>query len=132
MYSLVTKKARNKMMKSRAEGIAVPKVVGFKFGKGGFDNVRGVVIEPSEDQLTLNDEIYQKVIDGYEYISELVCRFTCTLNPDELAGQMISEIALYDEDNDLVAIKNFTPKGKDSDLEMVFQIDDNFELQEVI
>ena len=53
-------------------------------------------------------------------------RYECTLENDELVGQYISELALYDEDGDLVAIKNFLRKGKDSDLEMVFQMDDEF------
>jgi hypothetical protein len=49
------------------------------------------------------------------------------LEKTELAGYKISELALYDEDGDLVAIKNCLPKGKDDDLEMTFQIDDSME-----
>ena len=32
----------------------------------------------------------------------------------------------YDEEGDLIAIKNFSAKGKDDDLEMTFNIDDTF------
>ena len=38
----------------------------------------------------------------------------------------ISEMALIDEDGDTVAIKNFLKKPKDEDMEMDFEIDDNF------
>lgn len=126
MNSVITKTAREKVMKARAEGLVIPKIVGVAFGKGGV-TPSGEVIQPDEEQTTLNSELLRKEIDGYEYVSDLVCRYTCTLTSSELAGEDISEMALYDEEDDLVAIKNFTAKGKDSDLEMGFQIDDSFE-----
>ena len=43
-----------------------------------------------------------------------------------LAGQTNNEVALYDEDGDLLAIKAFSNKGKDGDMEMVFEILDKF------
>ena len=45
---------------------------------------------------------------------------------ETLAGQTINEVALYDEDGDLLAIKSFSDKGKDGDMEMVFEILDKF------
>lgn len=126
MNSVITVKARNKLMKARAEGIAVPKIVGAAFGDGGVTPT-GEVIQPDENQLTLNNELLRKPIDGYEYQSDLICRYISTLTSGELTGESISEMALYDEENDLVCIKNFSAKGKDADLEMGFQIDDSFE-----
>ena len=35
-------------------------------------------------------------------------------------------MALYDEDGDIVAVKNFSVKGKDAGMEMIFEIDDTF------
>lgn len=128
MNAVVTIKAREKMLKARAGEMALPKVVGFVFGDGGTSN--GNVVPPTEDQNSLTNELLRKEIDGYEFTSNLVCRYSCTLEKTELVGKEISEIALYDEDGDLVAIKTCMPKGKDDDLEMVFQIDDSMETEE--
>lgn len=127
MDAIVTKVARQKMIKARAGVADLPKITGFAFGDGGVDD-GGHVKTPTEDQTSLNNELLKKVIDDYE-ISEdgLSCKYTCTLGKTELADEEISEIALYDADNDLVAIKNFLPKGKDDDLEMTFEIDDSME-----
>lgn len=123
--AIVTLAAKTKMMKARTGEIALPKIVGMAFGSGGVDST-GNVLVPVETQNALNSELLRKAIDGYEYLSDKKCRYTCTLANDELVGKYISEIALYDEDGDLVAIKNFLSKGKDSDLEMTMQIDDEF------
>lgn len=123
--AIVTVKTRNKMMRSRAGEITLPKIEGMAFGNGGVD-ASGQVIAPDEKQETLTNELLRKPIDGYKILTETSCRYECTLEKPELAGESISEIALYDTDGDLVAIKNFMPKGKDGDLEMTFQLDDVF------
>ena len=123
--AVVTVVAKKKMMKARAGAIALPKVVGMAFGSGGVDT-SNMVIVPTETQTTLNNELLRKAIDGYEFLSDTKCRYICTLAISELVGKYISEIALYDSDGDLVAIKNFMSKGKDSDLEITFQMDDEF------
>lgn len=130
MSAVVTIVAREKMLKARAGVSPLPKVKGFAFGNGGV-NSSGEVIDPLESQTSLNNELLRKDIDSYSFTSRLVCRYSCTLAKTELVGYQISEVALYDEDGDLVAIKNCLPKGKDSDLEMTFQIDDSMETAEV-
>ena len=129
MNSVVTTKAREKMLKARSGEKPLPKIIGFAFGNGGTDG-GGSVLAPDENQTDLNSELLRKEIDGYYFVSNLVCRYSCTLEKDELAGSRISEVALYDEEGDLVAIKNCMPKGKDDDLEMTFQIDDSMETRE--
>lgn len=126
MKAVVTIKAREKMLKARAGDGALPKIVGFAFGSGGVDS-EGNVISPSEESNSLSSELLRKEASGHQFMSNLVCRYFCTLGETELAGSKISEIALYDADGDLVAIKNCLPKGKDDDLEMTFQIDDSME-----
>lgn len=123
--AVVTLLAKKKMMKARCGEITLPKVVGMAFGSGGVDS-SGSVVTPAETQTSLNSEMLRKDVDGYELISDTKCRYKCTLANDELVGKYISELALYDEEGDLVAIKNFLPKGKDSDLEITFQMDDEF------
>lgn len=126
MNAIITMKAREKMLKARAGEQTLPKITGFAFGNGGADS-EGNVIAPLESQNSLNNELLRKEIDGYTFISNLVCQYSCTLEKEELVGCKISEIALYDEEGDLVAIKNCMSKGKDDDLEMTFQIDDSME-----
>lgn len=123
--AVITILARKKMLQARAGAAALPKITGMAFGTGGVD-VAGTVIVPTAEQTSLNAEQMRKVIDGYEFLSETSCRYSCTLAANEMVGKNISEIALYDEEGDLVAIKNFSAKGKDDDLEMTFNVDDKF------
>ena len=123
--AIITKKARNKMLRARAGDDTLPKISQMAFGSGGVSG-DGAVIPPDPDQSELKAELLKKNIDSHEYISETQCRYVCTLTAEELAGKSISEIALVDADGDLVAIKNFSAKGKDDDLEMTFNVDDIF------
>lgn len=123
--AVVTLAARTKMLKARAGVIPLPKIVGIAFGDGGINDA-GEVIAPNGGQTELNSELIRKPVSGYTFLSETKCRYECMLENRELSGKYISEAALYDEDGDLVAIKNFLPKGKDTDIEMVIQIDDEF------
>lgn len=124
--AVITNIAKKKMLRARAGVEDLSSIVGFCFGDGGVDS-SGNVISPSANQISLNNELYRKEIDKFEFTSDTECRYICTLSGQELVGKSISEIALYDSDGDLVAINNFTSKGKDADLEMTFQIDDTFE-----
>ena len=125
MDAVVTKKARNKMLKARAGDLVLPKITGMAFGDGGIDG-DGSIIVPSVEQTELHNELLRNEVSGHEYLNDTVCRYSCTLEASELAGKSISELALYDADGDLIAIKNFSGKGKDDDLEMTFNIDDTF------
>ena len=72
------------------------------------------------------NELLRKPVDNFVAVSSTCYRYKCTLEESELAGKDINEIALYDAENDLVAIKTFRNKGKDDDMEMIFEIDDTF------
>lgn len=128
MNSVITIKGRHKLLKARAEGVVVPKIIGVAFGNGGV-NSRGEVIEPLESQTALNNEIHRKEVLRYEYLDDLTCEYICYLEADEIPNENINELALYDSDDDLVAIKNFTTKSKGADLEMEFRITDNFKAE---
>lgn len=122
---IITKKARENMVKARAGAIALPKIIGMAFGDGGVDE-DGSIIMPQEDQAALANELYRKEISGYEFPADTTCRYSCTLEEQELAGEDISEVGLYDENGDIACIKNFKSKGKDGDMEMTFMLDDVF------
>lgn len=122
---IITKKARENMVKARAGALALPKITGMAFGDGGVD-AEGSVIKPQEDQAALVNELFRKEINGFEFVEDTTCRYTCTLSEPELAGEDISEIGMYDENGDIACIKNFKAKGKDGDMEMTFTLDDVF------
>jgi len=122
---VITKISRRKLVRARAGEDTLPKIVGMAFGDGGVDE-HGEVISPTDNQTELNNELLRKQIEGYTFPEDTTCRYECTLGLNELAGKYISEIALYDEDGDIVGIKNFMPKGKDDDVEQTYWLDDVF------
>lgn len=124
--AVVVNLARNKMLKARAGELSFPQITGMAFGTGGVD-ASGNPIIPTRGMTALRNEIFRKEIDGYEFISDLVCRYACTLAKAECVGKSISEIAMIDADGDVVAIKSFLAKGKDDDMQVTFQIDDQFD-----
>lgn len=123
MNSRVTAAARAKLARARTGEAVLPKVAGMAFGDGALDE-QGEVKTPIGEGLY--HEIYRKVIDGYEAVSETCYRYSCTLQEKELTGKALNEIALYDADGDIILMKSFTSKGKDEDMQMVFSIDDQF------
>ncbi len=121
----ITAAARRKMVHARAGDITLPKIVMMAFGNGGV-NSSGKVIAPSYNQTALTNELYRKAISSHSFPVNTTCRYVCTLTESELAGQSISEIGLVDEEGDVLCIKTFLAKGKDSDIEQTYTIDDIF------
>ncbi|MBQ8913913.1 MAG: phage tail protein [Lachnospiraceae bacterium] len=123
--AVVTNTAKTKMVKARAGLASLPAIVGMAFGDGA---VTGSTIRtPLATDTALQHQLLRQVIDSatlqQDNISVL---YACTLAKATLAGENINEIALYDSDGDLVCIKSFSNKGKDSDMEMEFSILDKF------
>lgn len=122
--SIVTVIARKKMVRARAGVSPLPIITGMAFGDGA--QVGKDVLAPQPEDITLKNELLRKAVDQYEEISDTCYRYVCTLAKGDLVGKSINEIALYDADGDLVAIKSFLNKGKDDDMEMILEIDDKF------
>ncbi len=124
---VITEVSRRKLVQARAGAIVLPKIVGMAFGNGGVD-AEGNIISPKDNQDALANELYRKPIDGYSFPEDnvCICRYECTLLEQELAGEEISEIGLYDEDGDILCIKTFRRKGKDDDVEQTYVLDDIF------
>ena len=123
--AVITLKARKKMVQARAGAITLPPIVGMVFGTGGVDEA-GMPVAPSGSDEGLKQEIFRKELDSYTFTDDTTCRYLCTLEVGECDNEEISEIGLYDSEGDSTAIKTFKKKGKDSDLEMTFRIDDIF------
>lgn len=83
---VITKVARMKLVQARAGATVLPHIVGMAFGNGGV-NTDGSVINPSEKQTELANELYRKPIDKYSFPTDTTCRYECTLRADELAGR---------------------------------------------
>lgn len=115
--------AKKKMLLARAGQQELPAITQMVFGSGGV-NLAGEVLEPSEGQQELREEIYRKDIEKVEIVSDTQIRYYCTLDENELIDKDISEIALADTEGDLLTIKTFKAKGKDSDFRMIFKIND--------
>lgn len=124
MTEITTIVAKKKMLFARAGIQLLPQITQMAFGSGGVD-LEGEVVELTEGQKALNDEIFRKDIDQYEVISDTQIEYKCTLAEGELVGKKISEIALVDAEGDLLAIKHFTAKEKDDGWQMTFKINDS-------
>ncbi|MCM1220437.1 MAG: phage tail protein [Lachnospiraceae bacterium] len=122
MNNRITLKGRSKMAKARAGVAQLPPIVGIAVGDGGTDS-EGNVMTPTDE---LRHELLRRNVDSIEKITETSYRFSLSLSRDELSDKAISEMALYDSEGDIVAIKNFKRKYKDPDMEMVFEFDDTF------
>lgn len=123
MAAITTVAAKKKILLARAGEAQVSRIVQMAFGDGGVDT-GGNLIEPEEDQQQLNHEIYRKEITRHEIVSDTHVKYICEIGEDELPGQKISELGLVDEDGDLVTIKHFAEKEKDSDFAFTFKVND--------
>lgn len=123
--SVTTTLGRSKLAQARSGNIALPQITHMAFGSGGVD-AENVPIQPLESNTTLGNELTRKPISSYSFPVTTTCTYRCVLEKAELVDENINEIALIDEDGDLIAIKTFTNKTKDADMEMVFEINDVF------
>lgn len=121
----VTTIAKRKMLLARAGDQALPKITGMAFGTGGVNANNQIVPHTAADN-ALHLEVLRKAVEGHEVISDTRIRYRCTIGADELVGIYISECGIYDADGDFVALKSFTRKCKDADMEVVFECDDIF------
>lgn len=124
---VITKAGRKKLCIAHAGDDALPKITQMAFGSGGVGS-DGAVIDPTGEETALKAELLRKNIDSHSYPDDdqTTCRYTVRLSKEELANQSISEQGLFDEEGTLIAYKTFLPKGKDGDMEFVFDMDEIF------
>lgn len=123
--AVITDKAKEKMVKARAGDITFPKITHMAFGDGAI-GTDGNHIAPLGSDAELKNELIKKAIDGHVYPVSTTCRYSCTLTKEDLVDKNINEIGLVDAEGDLICIKTFGNKYKDADMEMIFEIDDEF------
>lgn len=122
--NVITKKRRMKMAEASHTTGQLAKISHIALGSGGVTE-SGEVIVPLAENVQLNNEIIRKAYTSSQKVSDTVYAYTIKLEEDELVGSFISELALIDEDGDVVAFSNFLPKGKD-ETEVTFTIEDNY------
>lgn len=122
--SVITKTRRKKMAEASHTTGNIAKITHIALGSGGVNN-DGSVIVPLAENVGLNNEVVRKPYTSSAKTSDTSYEYTIKLEENELVGTFISEIALIDEDGDVVAFLNFLAKGKD-ETEVTFTIEDNY------
>ena len=122
---VITRKGREKLCKAHAGDIVLPRIVKMVFGNGGINEV-GKIVEPTGKETQLKGFLLEKEIEKHTFPDTTTVRYTATLGKTELANENISEQGLVDEEGDLILYKTFLPKGKDDDMEFIFDMDEIF------
>lgn len=122
---VITTKGREKLCKAHAGEITLSIITQMAFGNGGLTE-NGTPIETTGNESSLGNELLRKDIETVTFPILTTGRYAVRLSKEELANQIISEQGLYDAEGDLVAYKTFLGKGKDEDMEFVFEMDEIF------
>lgn len=105
---------RRRLASTMAGGAAVSKIAYMAFGDGGH-NSDLTAKAPDPEQKALNNEVMRKRLIAVVQEDDFSTTGRGMLDYDELVGYAISEAALISEDGDVIGIKNFAPKVKESD-----------------
>ncbi len=120
----ITVKGREKLCKAHAGDIQLPKLKYIAYGDGGVDT-QDMPFTVTGEETALRNELIRMEIDEHNYPKETTCEYKSGLKKEDLANTYISELGIFDEENDLIVYKTFLKKGKDDD--MLF----DFSLQEI-
>jgi len=100
------------------------KISQIALGTEGVDS-NGEIRTPLPQNIGLNNEIIRKSYASSTQTSNASYSYDIRLTQEELIGVPISEIALVDEDGDVVAIANFKPRIK-GESEVFFSMEIGF------
>lgn len=106
---------RQRLARAMAGGAVLKPIRFMAFGDGGHDPETLKAIVPDPTQATLNHELLRKPLADVTHEDPLSVTGRGVVDYDELIGRAISEAALIDADGQIVGIKNFAPKIKESD-----------------
>lgn len=124
MKSVTSKIRRKKMADASRYGNALAKAKWIALGSGGVDE-DGQVKAPLEEDVSLRNELIRKEYSSVRQESETEYEYDIHLGELELVGEYISEIALIDEDGDVMVSAAFLPQGKD-ETETTYKIVDSY------
>ena len=105
---------RRRMAAAMAGGAPVKPPYYVAFGDGGptEDNKAKPV---SADALSLTNELLRKPLSSLSQEDPYSVTAAGRLEKGDLIGADVSEVALLDEDGNLIGLRNFRPKPKESD-----------------
>ena len=106
MKQIITDLKRKKLAEATHTTGQIPKVKYIAVGSGGVDQ-NGEVISPSKESTSLKHELLRKEYTASRKVSDSCYEYSLLIEANELVGEYISEIALVDEENDIVAIATF-------------------------
>lgn len=133
MEAKMTKRGRELLCKAHAGDVTLSPITYIALGKGGC--AEGVPIAVMGAETALKEELIKLPVTAHQYSEELddstgstkvKMRYSATLGEKELADETISEAGLIDGDENLIAYITFLGKGKDEDMEFIFNIDELF------
>lgn len=124
---VITEIGRKKLCRAHAGDGSLSAISQMAFGDGGVDK-EGNVIETTGAEMAMGKELLRIKIKSHAYTDdkETTCRYTVRLSKTDLVNRAISELALFDGENDMIAYKTFAPKIKDDDMEFIFDMDEKF------
>ena len=128
--AVILNQAKKKVLRHRmaSEGLSGEslKIMYFCWGTG--TDSSGSAYTPTGAETALVNEIYRCEYSYYTQTDEATVTYVGIIPEDECVGEYITEMALADEDGDLICIKTFEAKQKPEDSQMVFKIDDVIDL----
>lgn len=124
---VITTIGRRKLCEAHAGVRALPKIAQMAWGDGGVDE-NGNPKPITGEEVAMYNELLRKNVDEPIFVNEehTTARYSAVLENDDLIGKEISEIALIDEEGDIVEYGTFLRKGKDEGMPQRYDVDEIF------
>ena len=123
MKFVITDKHREKLAEATHSTGQIAKVAKIALGTGGMtgEDIR----IPLGSETELKEEIVRKEYTASEKVTNFCYEYALVLEAGEHVGKKISEMALIDSDEDIIAILCFLPKTKDN-IEETYRIRNHY------
>ena len=124
---VITVVERRKICMAHSGDSEMPRITHMAWGAGGVQE-DGTPKQTTGEETGLYNLLLKKPIEAHSYTNDekTTCRYTATLEAEELTGKEISEMGLYDDNGDLASYRTFLRKGKDEDIPQIYDMDEIF------
>ncbi len=123
--AVITKKGREKLCRAHAGDLNLPRLKYIAYGDGGADENQ-IALPTTGEEVSLRNERFRIELDSHNYPIPTTCQYESELDKSDLANVFLSEMGIFDEEEDLIIYKTFLPKGKDDDMLFNFSIKEIF------
>ena len=115
---VITVIGRKKLCEAHAGKRTLPKISGMAWGDGGTDG------DGTPKTVTGQEKsMYNQLLKKDEHTTAV---YSATLESGDLVGKYISELALFDEEGDMIAYQTFLKKGKDEGMPQRYDMEEIF------